>query len=376
MSAMSRFACHAVRALLQITAHPARAARPRRMVTTRVTGGTWGVCMDIDGVVLRGKSIIDGSDEAIRMLQEAGVPFSFMTNGGGITEAKKAKQLQEYLGIAIDEDKVLLSHTPMRTLAKKFRNRRVVIVGSLETVAVAEHYGYDFAGGWAVTPAQIAAGTHGIYPPGYGRETGLPPVDINAAGQPPIEAVLLFYDPHDWALELQVLTDVLAGGHPVGAGLPQGSHAPWQQAAEVIASNPDFLWQASYPNPRYGQGAFVDCLRTLWRRRSHGAELRVDEFGKPHPSQFSVAEQMLQQQLPAGQKLQRIYMMGDNPAADIRGANIAHGGAWRSILVSTGVYRGGIGSNDAADPAWRVERDLRAAVERLLLASAAEHASH
>ena len=42
--------------------------------------------------------------------------------------------------------------------------------------------------------------------------------------------------------------------------------------------------------------------------------------------------------------LRRVYMIGDNPESDIRGANnyqSPYGSVWRSCLVETGVYAGG-----------------------------------
>lgn len=325
--------------------------------------------MDIDGVVLRGRELIPGSKQAVLSLREAGVPYSFMTNGGGVTEAQKAAQLAVLLeDDSINESRMLLSHTPMRALAERYRGKRVVLVGGAETVAVAESYGFDVRGGLAITCAQIASGTPGIFPKLSGKDVGLPPINVNVDGAPPIAAVLILYEPQDWWLELQVLSDVIAGGRPLGSADGGGGNAGSlvAQAAEVYASNPDFLWQAGYSVPRYGQGALHTCLRALWQRRS-GGELRITEFGKPHATQFAAARAMVEAQLPKGsQPLQRIYMMGDNPAADVRGANNAIGDVWRSVLVCTGVYRGGVDRNDPDDPAWRVEPDLGAAVARLL----------
>ena len=62
--------------------------------------------------------------------------------------------------------------------------------------------------------------------------------EVNAVDAPPIEAVLIFYWPNDWAMELQVVSDVLAGGQPLGSGVQR------LQRAELWSSNPDFLWQA------------------------------------------------------------------------------------------------------------------------------------
>eukprot|EP00933_Yihiella_yeosuensis_P036930 TRINITY_DN30781_c0_g1_i1.p1 TRINITY_DN30781_c0_g1~~TRINITY_DN30781_c0_g1_i1.p1 ORF type:complete len:260 (+),score=45.42 TRINITY_DN30781_c0_g1_i1:103-780(+) len=221
----------------------------------------------------------------------------------------------------------------------------------------------------AITPTQILAGTPSIWPHPHVPPAlcpSLPPIDINKPGAPPIEAIFMFYDPENWGVELQILTDVLAGGNPLGTGNSG-------QAVEVYACNPDFLWRAAYPASRYGNGAFVECLKALWRRKT-GLELKITgEFGKPHKSQFDIAHDMIANL--AGSPLDevnRIYMVGDNPAADIRGANGA-GDPWRSIMLCTGVYQGGLSSNCPVDPAWRVEADLRSAVETLLSQPENEH---
>lgn len=61
-------------------------------------------------------------------------------------------------------------------------------------------------------------------------------------------------------------------------------------------------------------------------------------------------------------------MIGDNPESDIRGANSyrsKHGSDWQSILVKTGVYRGG-------EPTWTphvIVDDVKKAVEWALKSS-------
>lgn len=49
-------------------------------------------------------------------------------------------------------------------------------------------------------------------------------------------------------------------------------------------------------------------------------------------------------------------MIGDNPAGDIRGANLA---GWESILVRTGLFDG---VNDEVDPAKYVVNDFKDAI--------------
>lgn len=55
----------------------------------------------------------------------------------------------------------------------------------------------------------------------------------------------------------------------------------------------------------------------------------------------------------------RVYAVGDNPAADIAGAN-AHG--WTSLLVKTGVFSGLEGENSLEHPADVVVENVEEAV--------------
>ena len=55
------------------------------------------------------------------------------------------------------------------------------------------------------------------------------------------------------------------------------------------------------------------------------------------------------------------YMIGDNPKADIRGANNI---GWHSVLTRTGVFKGG--ENDNEDPATEVVSDFHEAIQKIL----------
>lgn len=67
----------------------------------------------------------------------------------------------------------------------------------------------------------------------------------------------------------QVITDVLAGGHPLGA---EGAGAAALQRAEVYSSNSDFLWQAGHGVPaeagprtrKEGSGQALESGRASW----------------------------------------------------------------------------------------------------------------
>ncbi len=60
---------------------------------------------DIDGVLVRGKTILPAAREAMKKLCKGGkwqVPVCFMTNGGGITEDEKAQQLSQWLDAPVE----------------------------------------------------------------------------------------------------------------------------------------------------------------------------------------------------------------------------------------------------------------------------------
>lgn len=66
----------------------------------------------------------------------------------------------------------------------------------------------------------------------------------------------------------------------------------------------------------------------------------------------------------ARQLFSGIYAVGDNPAADVRGA-VQAGPPWVSVLVRTGVFHSP-GPNDELDPAHIVVEDVAAAVLAVL----------
>ena len=107
--------------------------------------------------------------------------------------------------------------------------------------------------------------------------------------------------------------------------------------------------------PRLGQGGFQASLQGVWDATTNGAALERTVIGKPFPDTYRYAERVLnkhRQELLGGkgelrrevERLERVFMVGDNPESDIRGANEYQsewGTEWTSVLVKTGVYREG-----------------------------------
>ncbi|KAL2158434.1 hypothetical protein VTH06DRAFT_4482 [Thermothelomyces fergusii] len=270
-------------------------------------------------------------------------------------------------------------------------------------------YRYGFQN--VVTPADIFAADPTIFPfqsassyaqpsrplpkPLYNKPT------IDRASLPShlkIDAIFVLNDPRDWALDFQIITDLLLShaGY-LGTYSPlNGDANGWQQDGQprLYFSNADLVWSAAYHLPRLGQGAFQAALAGLWRRITAGAaDLRRTSIGKPFADTYRFADRVLaahrrrllllpppapdgkgkgkgkgEEPPPPPPPLRRVYMVGDNPESDIAGANgyaSPQGTEWVSVLVRTGVWsdaRPGAGRLEGRFAPRAVADDVRAAV--------------
>jgi HAD superfamily hydrolase (TIGR01456 family) len=309
--------------------------------------GSVGVALDVDGVLVRGGAVIPGASSALKRLVKHNVPFVFVTNGGGWLESTKAKDLEKKLKIPVSEDMVLVSHTPFRELAKEIGERRVLVLGHEGCLEIARTYGFKRP----VCAQQLHAESPSIFP----RKVKQP--HLSSAEGPEnkgkIAAALIIHDPTEWALEMQVLLDLLSEG---------------AEQLPLYACNADLVYNTEHPTPRLTQGAFVEAFRHLFETVTK-TPLEVRFCGKPFSITYRLAEKMLAEQADK-LKVPRptCYVgVGDNPCSDIRGARNA-GASWSSILVKTGVWTAHLDqvNNDPSDPADYVTSDITGASEIIL----------
>jgi HAD superfamily hydrolase (TIGR01456 family) len=308
--------------------------------------------IDIDGVVLRGSKIIIGARESIRKLDNNKIPFIFFTNGGGTSEKDKATYLSKKLNINIREDQILLSHTPYRSLVESFKEEKVLILGKKNCFSVAKEYGFNniidsksiFLSDPRVLPNRDANR--------YMKDNRMEYIHDNN-----VKAAMIFHDPVDWTLEIQLLCDILA---PI-----QSSENQLRQPIPFYSCNADIMYTADYHLPRFTQGAFVTALKHLYKI-VHDQDLNVTSFGKPFKVQYQFAERMLLQQSERlGLPPPLIYYgVGDNPLSDIKGANQA-GPMWKSVLVRTGIFNS-VDKNDNLNPADYVLDNLEQSIKFIL----------
>lgn len=287
------------------------------------------------------------------------------------------------------DDETLNSYTK-----RNLRGKTVLVTGSDAAKAreIAEAYGF----GPVVIPADILKAHPDVYPfDPLMKEIYEATARPLPAPNVKIDAILVFNDPRDWALDTQIIIDLLLsrqgqlGTYTRRNGEPTQPNRGWQQDGQprLYFSNPDLFWSARYHLPRLGQGAFQAALAGLWsqitqtRFRQHpdrspivprSSFLRRTVIGKPTRTTYQYAEHVLntyRTKLLAGvprgddgnvegegggdkrlerartwakdHPLRNVYMVGDNPESDIRGANqyqSPHATAWNSVLVRTGVW--------------------------------------
>lgn len=179
--------------------------------------------------------------------------------------------------------------------------------------------------------------------------------------------MFVFHDPRNWGLDVQVTCDILLSAGIVGA--PRlAPDSPLYRSVELVFCNPDLLWRSDFEQPRLGQGAFKVALLNVHKDLTGSAYPYV-QYGKPTKATYDFAEQVLRALLDKeygfGHSMPRIYMIGDNPASDITGANAA---GWASILVKTGVYdpKQGRPSSQPTHEAEDVEEAVQWAIKREL----------
>ncbi|EMC97865.1 hypothetical protein BAUCODRAFT_31869 [Baudoinia panamericana UAMH 10762] len=327
---------------------------------------SFAFAFDIDGVLVRSANPLPGAHEALKYLQDQRIPFILLTNGGGRSETERVADLSEKLDIKLDVGMFVQSHTPFADM-HDYKDKTVLIMGGdYDKCARVAREDYGF--GTVVTPADIVCAYPDIWPfsanfMDYYKSFARPlPKPVNPASLSEslkIDAIFIYNDPRDWGLDSTVILDLLLSKQGYlgtlsskngDASLPNHGYQQDGQP-HLYYSNPDLWWASSYHLPRLGQGGFREAFAGLWRAVTNDAELQKTIIGKPYQPTYEFAERRLRAHrkklfghVGLNEPLKRVYMVGDNPESDVRGANnyhSPHGSQWRSILVKTGVYQDG-----------------------------------
>ncbi|PWA13878.1 hypothetical protein CCH79_00019186 [Gambusia affinis] len=301
-----------------------------------------GVLFDVDGVLLRGGSVIPAARRALRKLMDQNqnflFPVVFVTNAGSCLRHHKAQQLSHLLDVQIAPEQVVLSHSPLH-LMETFHDKCVLVSGQGPVTQIAHSLGFQKV----VTVEELSEQHPLLDMVDHSRRPTSTPSSSRIL--PQMQAIILFGEPIRWETNLQLIIDVLlTNGRP-------GCVYDTQLSAQmpVLACNMDLLWMAEAPSPRFGHGMFLLCLESIYRKLT-GRRLEYEAvLGKPSLLTYQYAEQLLRQQ-NQNHKLSTIYahhadMMSDtklvaqgtgNPVPVVE--EVAFAAQCRSILVCTGVY--------------------------------------
>ncbi|KAK7862641.1 hypothetical protein R5R35_002070 [Gryllus longicercus] len=279
---------------------------------------SFGILFDIDGVIVRGKKVLPSAPEAFwRLINADGtfrVPTVFVTNAGNGLRHEKAKQLSQWLGVQVSEDQVIMAHSPLR-MFQQFHTKHVLVSGQGPTVEIAKNLGFQ-----KITTLEQLRHTFPVLDAvDHKRRISVPCTFEQYF--PPIEAVVLFGEPVRWETALQLLVDVLmTDGQPaVCPATLRYPHIP------VLACNMDLQWMAEARMPRFGHGAFLLCLETLYKKITGLNLIYTALIGKPSEITYHHAHCMVlahARQIGITDNLKHLYAIGDNIYTDVFGANL------------------------------------------------------
>ncbi|EFP11656.1 hypothetical protein CRE_30281 [Caenorhabditis remanei] len=333
----------------------------------------FGIVLDIDGVLFRGRNLLPRVKEAFSLITDKKgnfvVPTVFLTNGTNSTEKIKAAQLSEQLGFRIPADHVLMSHSPLRMFTD-LHDKQVLVVGQKNATSIAKGIGFKKV----TTIDHLRKWFPHLDCTDFSRKH-VDPKETEAARKRfrPIEAIVMLGEPLKWETSLQLMLDcVLTYGRmdtmvfPLIAGGLRPDHIP------IVACNVDLVWMADVASqlPRIGHGVFIHVLDTLYEKLT-GQHLKFTAtLGKPTEVSYLHAAHRIQR-LAKAMKLgdvKYLYVIGDNPMSDVLGARLfdrylRHGGVGRFDHLDLEAFEG----NDGEKPRVRtrnvVERCISILVE-------------
>ncbi|KAF2723020.1 HAD-superfamily subfamily IIA hydrolase [Polychaeton citri CBS 116435] len=215
------------------------------------------------------------------------------------------------------------AHTLMRALAQYYKT--VLIVGGegYQCRKIAERYGFK----GVIVSNDIIAWDSTVAP--FRTLTDFEPATTHSRdfSTTKFDAIMVFSDSRDYATDMQIIMDILRSenGHLGTIATKPQNQVP------VYFSQSDLLCPSEHSTPRISQGTFRISLEGIYKALT-GQNLECVVYRKPELATCQYADK-------------NIYMIGDNPAFDIKGGN-AYG--WNTCLVRTGIFQGG--ENDEDNP--------------------------
>jgi len=153
--------------------------------------------------------------------------------------------------------------------------------------SVANSYGFQKV----YNPLDILAWNHAIYPfYDLTEQEKVVHRTHQDLSKVKFHAILVFHDPRNWGLDIQVMCDILRGNGFLAE--PTSDHIA--NDVEVIFCNPDLVWKNEWEGPRLGQGGFRKAWEGVWSHVKMGQrDPAITQFGKPTNETYRFATGML-----------------------------------------------------------------------------------
>ena len=278
---------------------------------------------------------------------------SFLSNSTGCN-VSKAKLLSQLIGVEILPEEVIMAQSPVAELFEQktgvHHNKRVLLVSSNNGKGEEDFARMIGCDKNFTTCNEIDK----LFPNLDWMDRSKWPASVDTSPRIPdsqfrdIECIVLVGEPVGWERNIQIVLDVILGkGHP---NKRVEEYPNIKNEIPIIAANLDLCWKGAANMPRFGNGAFLLILETLYEKFT-GNRLKYEKlFGKPSHHTYTYCLKRLAQLYP-NQNIETIIGIGDNPQSDIAGANNIKindpNHTWLSVLVETGVYKRG--ENDGQD---------------------------
>lgn len=279
---------------------------------------TFGLLIDIDGVLVQGNIVIPKVVDAFRKLRNSNgefiLPTLFVTNSGNMLTREKAQQLSEWLGMEVHQDYVVCAHDPFKAYTD-YHDKNVLVTGQGRAAEMAREIGFKKV----ITLDDLLKVFPMLDATDLTRRLSLPiPEDVEFT---PVEAVVLFGEPVRWETFMQLLMDILlTNGDPRKVRLDYPyPHLP------LLACNMDLQWRFTAQIPRFGHGVFLLCLESVYKKITEKDLQYQVMVGKPSVATYKYALKLIVEQaqkLGVKENVTSLYMIGDNINTDILGANL------------------------------------------------------
>ena len=122
----------------------------------------------------------------------------------------------------------------------------------------------------------------------------------------PIEAIVMLGEPIIWERALQVIIDILmTNGDPRNKfKFVPNPHLP------IIACNKDVTFKGPAPLPRFGHGAFLECLEALYMKVTKNDLIYEKIVGKPYLITYEFAANQIQSLCKNGNRVNKFFIVG------------------------------------------------------------------